>query len=76
MNSIVLVNIFKRNIEVYVRIPEFLIASNYNGNKTGVFVKHECLRRQQSPKFAILSIKVTAKVTRSLIFVLFERIAY
>ena len=33
--------------------------------KTGVFVKHECPRRQQSPKLAIFLIQVTVKATRS-----------
>ena len=33
--------------------------------KTGVFVKHECPPRQQSPTLAI-SIKIAVKVTRSL----------
>ena len=44
-------------------------------NKTGVFVKHESPRRQQSPKLAIFSIKVMVKVTMSLTFVSFIRIS-
>ena len=47
----------------------------YNKYKTGVFVKHECPRREQSPKFAIFSIKVPVKITRSLTLVSFEKVS-
>ena len=40
-------------------------------NKTGLFVKHECPQGQQSPKLAIISLKVT----RSLTLVPFERVS-
>ena len=42
-------------------------------NKTAVFLKHECPRWQQSPKLAILSTKV--KATRSLTLVSLERVS-
>ena len=42
--------------------------------KTGVFVKHQMPRRQQSQKLPISSIKVTVKVTRSLTLVSFDRV--
>ena len=44
-------------------------------NKTGVFAKHECPRWKRSPKLAIFSIKVTVKVSMSLILASFERVA-
>ena len=44
-------------------------------NKMGVVVKHECLRRQQSTKLAIFSIKVTVKVTKSLTLVSFSGVS-
>ena len=43
--------------------------------KPSVFVKHECPRRQQSQKFAILRTKVTIKVTRSLTLVSFDKVS-
>ena len=46
------------------------------GIKTGVLVKNYCPWRQQSPKLAIFSIKVTVKATRSLTFVSFERVLF
>ena len=46
-----------------ISIPDPVLHRIYIHNKTGVFVKQECPRRQQSPKLAILRIKVTVKVT-------------
>ena len=47
--------------------------SQWKRKKNGVFMKHECPQLQQSPKWAILCIKVT--VTRSLTLVSFERVS-
>ena len=45
-----------------VAIPRKYNPISERKKKPGVFVKHECPRRQQSPLLAIFIIKVTVKV--------------
>ena len=61
------------SVNVLLKTPS--IGAETREIRTGVFVKHECPRWQQSPKMAIFSIKVPVKVTGPLILVSFERVA-